>query len=112
MAEYESLILGLEVLLKLKARNISVFGDSELVIKQVEGAYQTKDVRMRAYKNLVLDMLETLQAYSFTIKTRDQNCIADSLAVSTNLFVIPIHSSKKYEVEVRHRPDTLDKITN
>jgi len=39
MAEYESLILGLEALLKLKARNIAICGDSELVIKQVEGAY-------------------------------------------------------------------------
>jgi hypothetical protein len=51
MAEYESLILGLEALIKLKAKNIVVCGDSELVIKQVEGAYQTKDVRMRAYRN-------------------------------------------------------------
>ena len=42
MAEYESLILGLEALLKLKARNIVVCGDSKLVIKQVEGAYQLR----------------------------------------------------------------------
>ena len=60
MAEYESLVLGLETLIELKAKNIVVYGDSELVIKQVEGAYQTKDVRMRAYRNLVLDMLEKI----------------------------------------------------
>lgn len=35
MAEYKYLILGLEALLKLKARNVVVCGDSELVIKQV-----------------------------------------------------------------------------
>ena len=112
MAEYESLILGLEALLKLKARNIHVCGDSELVIKQVEGAYQTKDVRMRAYRNLVLDMLEKFQVHTFSIKTRDQNSIADSLAVSASLFIIPIHSSEKYEVEVRHRPVIPDNIIN
>lgn len=83
MAEYESLVLGLDVLLRMKAQNIFVFGDSELVIRQVEGVYQTKDVRMRAYRNLVLDMLEYYQAYSFTIKTRDQNSIVNSLAFST-----------------------------
>jgi len=33
MAEYESMILGLEALLKLKARNIVVCGDSKMVIK-------------------------------------------------------------------------------
>ena len=58
MAEYESLILGLDVLIRMKAQNISIFGDSELVIRQVKGVYQRKDVRMRAYINLVLDMLE------------------------------------------------------
>lgn len=70
MAEYESLILGLEALLKLKARNIVVCGDSKLVIKQVEGAYQTNDVRMREYRNLVLEMLEKCQTHTFSIKTR------------------------------------------
>ena len=63
---------------------------------------------MRAYRNLVLDMLENFQAYSFTIKTRDQN----SIAISASLSVIPIHSSEKYEVEVRHRPAVPDNITN
>jgi len=112
MAEYESLILGLEALLKSKAINIDVCGDSELIIKQVEGAYQTKDVKMRAYKNLVLDMLEKFQAYTFSIKTRDQNSIADSLAVSASLFIIPTHYSETYEVEVHHRPAIPDNIIN
>jgi len=57
-------------------------------------------------------MLEKFQAHNFSIKTRDQNSIADSLAVSASLFIIPIHSSKKYEVEVRHRPVILDDIIN
>lgn len=112
MAEYESLILGLEALIKLKAKNIVVCGDSELVIKQVEGAYQTKDARMRAYRNLVLEMLEKFQSYSFSIKTRDQNSVADSLTVSAIFFIIPKHSSENYEVEFRHRLVIPDNITN
>lgn len=112
MAEYESLILGLDVLIRMKAQNISVFGDFELVIRQVEGVYQTNDVRMRAYINLVLDMLENFQAYSFIVKTRDQNSIADSLTVSASLFVILIHCSEKYEIEVHHRPAIPENITN
>ena len=112
MAEYESLILGLEFLKRMNAQNIYVFGDSELVIKQVEGVYQTKDIRMRAYRNLFLDMLENFQAYSFIVKTRDQNSIADSLAVSASLFIIPIHSTEKYQVEVHHRPAIPENITH
>ena len=112
IAEYEYLILGLDVLIRMKAQNISIFGDSELGIRQAEGVYQTKDVKMRAYKNLVLDMLENFQAYSFIVKTRDQNSIVDSLAILASLFVIPIHFSEKYEIEVRHRQAIPDNITN
>lgn len=112
MAEYESLFLGLDILIRMKAQNISVFGDSELVIRQVEGVYQTNDVRMRAYKNLVLDMLENFQAYSFVVKTIYQNSTVDSLVVLASLFIIPIHSSEKYEIEVRHRPAIPDNITS
>ena len=37
IAEYESLLLGLRLLKKLGAKRINVYGDSELVIRQVNG---------------------------------------------------------------------------
>ena len=110
MVEYESLFFGLEILKRLGAQKILVCGDSELVIKQVEGVFQTKYVRMRGYRNLIMEMLEKFQEYSFIVKTRDQNSVADSLVVSTSLFVILAHSTEKYEIEVHHRPSILDNI--
>ena len=83
-----------------------------MVIKQVKGAYQTKYVRIRAYRNLILEMLENFEEHNFTIKSRDQNSVADSLVVSTSIFTIPIHHRKRYEVEARHRPAIPDNITN
>ncbi|XP_050238260.1 uncharacterized protein LOC126687746 [Mercurialis annua] len=41
-AEYEALILGLEILMELGAISIQVWGDSMLVIKQVAGEYKSK----------------------------------------------------------------------
>ena len=67
---------------------------------------------MKAYRNLVLDILKNFQAYSFIVKTRDQNSIVDSLVVFASLFIIPIHSTEKYEVEVFHRPAIPDNITH
>ena len=67
---------------------------------------------MKAYRNLVLDMLENFQAYSFIVKTREENSIADSHASSASLFITPMHSSKNYEVEVCHRPAIPDNITH
>ena len=41
IAEYESLLLGLHLLKNLGARRINVYGDSELIIRQVNGEYNT-----------------------------------------------------------------------
>jgi ribonuclease HI len=58
MVEYEALILGLRGLKELGAKSIVVHGYSELIINQVKGIYQSKHPKLRAYKNLVLDLLE------------------------------------------------------
>ena len=63
-AEYEALITGLKILKKLGAKIIYVYGDSELVIKQVKVEYQAKNLRMRAYKNSVLDILKMFPEYT------------------------------------------------
>ena len=38
-AEYEALVMGLELLLTLKIDIVEVFGDSQLVINQVKGDF-------------------------------------------------------------------------
>ena len=47
IAEYEALILGLNLLKKLGAKRIVFLGDSELVIKQINGEYTPKHPRLR-----------------------------------------------------------------
>ena len=55
IAKYESLLLGLHLLKKLEARRINVHGDSELIIRQVNGECSTNHPRLRAYQNDVVD---------------------------------------------------------
>lgn len=54
--EYEALIVSLMILKKLGTKEIFVYGNSEWVIKQVEGECQAKNPRMRAYRNVVIDI--------------------------------------------------------
>lgn len=82
--EYKALISGLKILRKLNAKRIAVYGDSELVIKQVKGEYQAKHPRMRAYRNAVLDILNLFSDYTFTCVPCIQNGIADALAKATS----------------------------
>lgn len=89
---------------ELKIKKIGIYGDSELVINQVKVIYQAKHPRMRAYINVILDLLPDILEYQFMIVPREHNAIADALVVSANLFNILIYPNKKYENQVKHRP--------
>ena len=52
VAEYEALLLGLHALKDLGAKRVQIFGDSELVVNQVNDSYQTRHPRMRKYPTL------------------------------------------------------------
>ncbi|CAN6723875.1 unnamed protein product [Malus baccata var. baccata] len=48
-AEYEALIIGLEILIELGAMEVEVFGDSKLVINQLNGEYKCRHITMAGY---------------------------------------------------------------
>ena len=112
IAEYESLILRLFALKKFKVKIVSIYGDSKLIIGQVKGVYQAKHPKMRAYKNLVLELLEEFDEFTISLIMREHNSIADSLAISISLFKITIYPNKKYEIQVKQRPSIPDNFKN
>ena len=65
---------------------------------------------MRAYKNVVLDLLQHIPEYQFVTIPTEHNIIEDALEVSSSLFKIPIYPNKKYEIQVKHRPAVLDNL--
>ena len=49
IVKYEACILGLETTLELEIRQMKVFGDSNLVLRQIEGEWKTRDMKLRPY---------------------------------------------------------------
>ena len=49
-----------------------IYGDSELVINQVKEVYQAKHPRMRAYRNVVLELLQDIPEYQFVVVPREK----------------------------------------
>ncbi|KAM2986249.1 hypothetical protein FF2_006548 [Malus domestica] len=47
--EYEALIIGLEILMDLGVTEVEVFGDSELVINQLNGEFKCRRITMAGY---------------------------------------------------------------
>ena len=47
VAEYKALILGIELAKELGADQVEMIGDSELIVKQVQGKYKVKNEGMK-----------------------------------------------------------------
>ena len=56
IVEYEACILGLETILELGIRKMDICSDSNLVIRQIQGDWKTRDVKLRPY-NAYLELL-------------------------------------------------------
>ena len=52
-AEYEALFAGLKSTCYMKATELMVYSDSQLVVNQISGDYEAKEDRMAKYQELV-----------------------------------------------------------
>ncbi len=93
-------------------KRIIVHGDSEQIIKQVQGTYQTKNPRMSSYRNVVLDLLEKFSEFMFSVIPGVRNTVPDSLAVAASVSKILGFLKTKDEFEVTNRPSVPDNIKN
>jgi ribonuclease HI len=79
-AEYSSLILGLQRAQYLGIKQIRCVGDSELVIKQLNGQYKVKHEGLRSLWNSVQKMVKQFDSCEFQHVPRRANHRADELA--------------------------------
>ena len=77
-AEYQGLILGLKQAEKLGIQNLTVKGDSQLVIKQMKGEYQVKSDKMIEYYSIAKGV--TFMSIEFMHIYRKDNKRADKLS--------------------------------
>jgi ribonuclease HI len=66
ISEYEALLLGLKDAKYMGIDKLSIFGDSEFIIHQIKNIYQTKQQRLKQYRNEVWDYVDNL-FFSFNI---------------------------------------------
>jgi hypothetical protein len=105
------LLLGLKAARDKGINKLSVFGDSELIIHQVRNIYQTKQQRLKQYRNEVWDYVDNFFfAFNITFVHRDLNQQADSFAFAATNFKTPMFPNLKFQIEVRHITSITDNI--
>lgn len=80
VAEYSGLIHGLEEAVHQNIKQLSVKGDSELVIKQVNGLYKVKSSAMIPLYTRVKELQKNFEKIEFVHVYRDKNKRADELS--------------------------------
>ena len=83
-AEYEAILKGLQLLHKVKAEAIEVFGDSQLIINQLIGLYECKEETLKGYYDECQKLLKGFLHISFQHIPRAQNQEANRLAQSAS----------------------------
>jgi ribonuclease HI len=111
VAEYEALLLGLEIAKDMGIKILNIKGDSDLVILQVKNKFACKSERLKKYRNAIWDTMELFSALDLISVPREHNNLADKLAVSASTF----QPSKELlsgqgKMEVIFRPSIPDNV--
>lgn len=78
-AEYNGLLEGLKYALKNEYKDVEIYMDSELVVKQIKGEYKVKDPGLKDMKAQVDLLFPLLGMYSINHVFRESNKEADKL---------------------------------
>ena len=89
IVEYEACILGLETALKLGITQMDVLGDSNLVLRQVQGDWKTRDAKLKPYHAYLELLIEKFEELKYIHLPRAHNQFADALAILASTVDIP-----------------------
>ena len=91
-AEYKALLVGMTMVQKMRGKVVEIFSDSRLVVGQVQGQLEARNVRMQGYLNQVKHLQSGFESFNLLHIPRSENTHADSLA-TCNLLGVELVSS-------------------
>ena len=94
-AEYEALVIGLEILIELRAQEVHINGDSQLVLRKLIREYKCNSLLLVSYYTDSTQLLDSFHSVDFEYVPRESNWEADELA--------QVASSVKMSEELTHK---------
>jgi ribonuclease HI len=110
-AEYEALIHGLHIAVSLGIKRLIAYGDSKVVIDQVNKVFDTKKETMNAYCAEVRKIEDHFEVLEFHHVSRDNNVAADMLSkLGSKRALVPagvfIQDLRKPSIRLLSDPET------
>lgn len=79
IAEYRALIAGLKACLRNGIKVAHIFGDSQLIVKQVTGVFKVNKPELKRHRDYIRDLLDQFDDWSLQWIPRSENGRADAL---------------------------------
>jgi ribonuclease HI len=118
-AEYEALLRGLKYFKEAKAISVEIFGDSELLIKQLNGQFECRNDILRNYYEECKEILKSFQFVILQHIPRENNEEANRLAQSASgyrenqeVFAIDVYAFGSNLAEGDWRKEIADYLEN
>jgi ribonuclease HI len=109
--EYEALLQGLIKELDMNIQNLTVFGDSEIVVRQVRDSVHCLSPHLKRYQSEVWNLMNKFSAFNINYIPRLNNYEADLLAnLTSKLFPAKGLSPNTFSVKLLFRPSVPDNI--
>ena len=99
--KYEALVIGLEIILELEAKDVRVIEDSQLVLRQLTREYKCNNLLLTHYFTTAIQLLDSRDNVEFEHVPRESNWEAGELS--------QIASSVKMSEELTHKLIMIEK---
>ena len=110
LAEYEALVIGLEILQEMGARRVLVFGDSQLVINQMNKEFKCTSWGLLSYHALADQLTGAFHRISFAHLPREKNKDANEMAqLASGLRIPDGEDSRVVKIAKRSLPALEDR---
>ncbi|XP_033517689.2 uncharacterized protein [Nicotiana tomentosiformis] len=110
-AEYEACIMGMNMAVDLDIEKLLIMGDSDLIIRQAQGEWETRDIKLILYRKHMEDLSKWFKSVEFRYIPRFHNELSDALATLASMLPYQgnIHIDP-LEIQIRERHGIVMKL--
>ncbi|XP_075086335.1 uncharacterized protein LOC142169039 [Nicotiana tabacum] len=103
-AEYKACIMDLNMAINLNVHELLVMGDLDLLIRQAQGDWETRDIKLIPYRQCVEDLSKRFKSIEFMYIHRFHNELADALATLASMLPYPGNTHiDPLEIQIRYQ---------
>jgi hypothetical protein len=111
--EYEALVQGLKKSIDLNVKELNVFEDSEIIVRQVRNTIHFNSSHLKNYQQEVHRLIDHFEAFNINAILREKNILVDSLATNASrLSPLEDYEASRFTVELLYKPSVPNNISN